>query len=79
MAEFFQIEDVVRSRGIGKHTVQESEWTRWEKVYPDIVSSLVFIYKETNNLRELEAILTEWIKRNPIDSNAKDILSDIQN
>ena len=76
---YLQLESMVRSRGFGNSTVRKGEWARWEKAYSEIISSLIFIYRETNKLEEAENHLIDWIKRNPNDSNAKDILSKIQN
>ena len=42
------------------------------------VSSLVFIYRENNQLIEAESILSEWVSRNPSDGNAKKILEEVR-
>ena len=44
-----------------------------KKAYPEIISSLVYIYRENNQLIEAESILSEWVNRNPSDGNAKNI------
>ena len=31
-----------------KKTIKKGEWGRWQKAYPEIISSLVFIYRENN-------------------------------
>ena len=49
----------------------------WQEAYPEIISSLVFIYRENNQLTEAESILSEWVSRNPSDGNAK-ILEEVR-
>jgi hypothetical protein len=38
----------------------------------------VFIYRATNNLGEAEAILSDWVNRNPNDDNARKILNEVR-
>ena len=57
---------MLKTRGFSKKTVKKGEWGRWQKAYPEIVSSLVFIYRENNQLIEAESILSEWVSRNQV-------------
>ena len=75
---YLQLESMVRSRGFGNSTVRKGEWARWEKAYPEIMSSLIFIYRETNKLEEAEMLLSDWVIRNPQDDNAANILEEIR-
>ena len=75
---YLQLESMVRSRGFGNSTVRKGEWARWEKAYSEIISSLIFIYRETNKLEEAEMLLSDWVIRNPQDDNAADILEEIR-
>ncbi len=61
-----------------RNTMKKGKWSRWEKAYPEIVSSLVFIYRETNRLADAEVILSEWVNRNPKDDNARKILDEVR-
>ncbi|GIS54427.1 hypothetical protein Ct9H90mP29_14690 [bacterium] len=48
------------------------------KAYSEIISSLIFIYRETDQLEEAEILLSDWVIRNPQDNNAADILEEIR-
>ena len=76
--DYLKKESMVSVRGFGKETVKRGEWGRWQKAYPEIISSLVYIYRENNQLNEAEAILSEWVDRNPSDGNAKKILEEVR-
>jgi len=76
---FLEIEDIISSKGFGENSIQKSEWNGWEKSFPEIISSLVYIYRENNRLAEAEVLLSEWIDRNPNDDNAKELLEEIKN
>ena len=69
--DFLQMESMVRVQGFNRKTMKKGKWARWEKTYPEIISSLVFIYRETNRLEDAEIILSGWVNRNPTDGNAK--------
>jgi hypothetical protein len=58
--------------------MKKGKWARWEKTYPEIISSLVFIYRETNRLEDAEIILSDWVNRNPTDGNARKILDEVR-
>ena len=72
-ADYLRKESMLKTRGFSKKTVKKGEWGRWQKAYPEIISSLVYIYRENNQLIEAESILSEWVSRNPSDGNAKNI------
>ena len=55
-------------------SISTNSWKRWQKAFPDVVSSLVYIYKSTNQNNEAEGVLIEWLSRFPNDSNAKKLL-----
>jgi hypothetical protein len=69
---------MVKTRGYSKKSVKKGEWVRWQKAYPEIVSSLVFIYRENNRFTDAELILSDWVDRNPTDKNAKNILDEVR-
>ena len=76
--DFLQMEAMVKVQGFSRKTMNRGKWNRWEKAYPEIISSLVYIYRETNKLDEAEIILSEWVNRNPTDDNAKKILDEVR-
>ena len=76
--DFLQMESMVRVQGFNRKTMKKGKWARWEKSYPEIISSLVFIYRETNRLEDAEIILSDWVNRNPTDGNAKKILDEVR-
>ena len=69
---------MIQNEGFSDKTVQKSEWNQWEKAYPEIMSSLVFIYRESNQFTDAEIILSEWVKRNPNDWKSKEVLEEIR-
>ena len=76
--DFLQMEAMVKVQGFSRKTMNRRKWNRWEKAYPEIISSLVYIYRETNKLDEAEIILSDWVNRNPTDDNAKKILDEVR-
>jgi len=77
-SEYLRKENMLKTVGFSKKTVKKGEWGRWQKAYPEIISSLVFIYRENSQLTEAELILSEWVSRNPSDGNAKKILEEVR-
>ena len=63
----------------GLSSISSNSWRKWQKAFPDIVSSLVYIYKSTNQNNEAEGVLVDWISRFPNDSNAKKLLEEVRN
>ena len=78
MIQFLQLEGMVKAQAFGRNTITKSEWNRWQKSYPEIVSSLVYMYRKTNRLMDAEIVLSDWVDRNPSDKNAKKILNEIR-
>ena len=75
--EYFKIENLVKIKGLS--SISSNNWQKWQKAFPDIVSSLVYIYKSTNQNKEAEGVLVDWISRFPNDSNAKKLLEEVRN
>ena len=76
--EFIQMENTVKINGFSKGSVSSNRWKRWQKAFPDIVSSLVYIYKSTDQKLEAEDVLVDWISRFPNDNNAKKLLEEVR-
>lgn len=56
-----------------------STWNAWTRSFAEIVSALVLIYKELELNEPHKELLQKWIERNPEDSQAKRMLSDLDN
>jgi len=76
--QYLQMEGMVKIRGFNDKSITKSQWARWQKAYPEVVSSLVFIYRKNNQLMDAELVLSDWVDRNPTDKNAKKILDNIR-
>ena len=74
-SEYLMKENMLKTLSL---TIRKDEWEKWEKAYPEIISSLVFIYRQNNQLIDAESVLSDWILRNPSDSNAKKILQEVR-
>ena len=74
--DYFKIENLIKIQGMS--SISTNSWKRWQKAFPDIVSSLVYIYKSTNQNNEAEGVLVEWLSRFPNDSNAKKLLEEVR-
>jgi len=75
--QFQQIEGMVKTRGFSKN-VTKNKWARWQKAYPEVISSLIYIYRKKDMLADAELVLSEWVDRNPSDENAKKILNEVR-
>jgi len=76
-AEFGQIEAMVRLEGYGRKTATKKQWSQWQKSYPDIISSLVYAYKNTGQDDNAKMILNDWIQKYPQDKAAQQMLESI--
>jgi len=76
--QFLQLENMVKLKGFSSDFISKRQWNKWQKIFPEIVSSLVYIYKSTNQTLEAEAVLVDWISRFPNDKNAVKLLEEIQ-
>ena len=65
-------------KGFDKKFVSRKKWSQWQKAYPEIVNSLVYIYRKNNRSMDAEIVLSDWVMRNPNDTNAKEILNQIR-
>ena len=74
--QYFKIENIVKVKGFS--SISNNSWKKWQKAFPDIVSSLVYIYKSTNQNNAAEGVLVDWISRFPNDTNAKKLLEEVR-
>ena len=77
-AEFLQMERMVNLQGFGSKSVAQKKWHQWQQAYPDMVSSLIFIYRNSNRQEDAEIILNDWVQRNPGDKNALKLLEKVR-
>jgi tetratricopeptide (TPR) repeat protein len=70
-ADFNQIEN-------GDLRVTQKEMEEWRKNFTQIVSSLVYTYKQLDQHSEAEAILADWLDKNPNDPVAQKLLEDLK-
>jgi len=70
-ADFKQIEN-------GDLRVTQKKMEEWRKNFTQIVSSLVFTYKQLDQYSEAEAILGDWLDNNPNDPVAQKLLEDLK-
>ncbi len=75
---FIDVENLVRTKGIKKAGLTQSSWDKWQRLYSEIVSSLVLTYRSLESWESMESVLNDWLVRNPNDFNAKEMLEDIR-
>ena len=73
--EYINTEKIINDKSILGSSI--SDWNKLEKAFPDIVSSLVHIYKEEGNKKDAKVILKDWISRFPDDDNAKNLMNNL--
>jgi len=76
---YLGVENIVRTKGIKKAGLTQQTWDKWQRLYGEIVSSLVLTYRSTESWKPMEEILNDWLIRNPNDFNAKEMLNEVQN
>ena len=62
----------------GQRLSSAKEMEQWRTYFTQIVSSLVFTYKQLDMKPKAEAILTDWLDKNPNDPVAKKLLEDLK-
>tara|TARA_B100001113_G_scaffold299641_1_gene258071 strand:- start:1032 stop:1613 length:582 start_codon:yes stop_codon:yes gene_type:complete len=73
--EYIKMENMIKINGFS--AIPSASWKRWQKAFPDIISSLVYIYKATNQYQLAQDVLVDWISRFPNDNNAKKLLEEV--
>ncbi|MFC1566103.1 hypothetical protein ACFL4B_04095, partial [Candidatus Neomarinimicrobiota bacterium] len=75
---YLDIETLVRAKGIKKAGLTQASWDRWQRLYAEIVSSLVLTYRSSESWEPMESVLNDWLVRNPNDFNAKEMLDEVR-
>ena len=57
--------------------ISPSEWNNWQESLAEIVFLLYISYKEQEKYDKAEALLNNWIAKNPNDENATKLLEEI--
>ncbi len=60
------------------HSLLYGEMKEWQNYFTQIVSSLIFTYRQLDMESEAESILTDWLSKNPDDPVAKKLLEDLK-
>ena len=71
------IERSIIKRGFTATKISEKEWQDWQTSLPEIVYLLFLSYKNLEMYDEAKILLTDWIKKNPADDNAQELLDEI--
>ena len=71
------IERSIIKRGFTATKISEKEWQDWQTSLPEIVYLLFLSYKNLEMYDEAKILLTDWIKKNPTDDNAQELLDEI--
>ena len=62
----------------GQRLTSQGEMKEWQNYFTQIVSSLIFTYRQLDMESEAESILTDWLSKNPDDPVAKKLLEDLK-
>ena len=62
----------------GDRLTSKNEMEQWRNYFTQIVSSLVFTYKQLDMITEAQSVLTEWLDKNPNDPVAQNLLQDLK-
>ncbi len=71
------IENSIKKRGYTSTKISPSEWNNWQESLAEIVFLLYISYKEQEKYDKAEALLNNWIAKNPNDKNATKLLEEI--
>ena len=71
------IENSIKRRGYTSTKISPSEWNNWQESLAEIVFLLYISYKEQKKYEKAEALLSDWIEKNPKDENALKMLEEI--
>ena len=62
----------------GQRLTSQREMEEWRNYFTQIVSSLIFTYRQLDMESKAESILTDWLSKNPDDPVAKKLLEDLK-
>ena len=62
----------------GTRLTSQREIDQWRNYFVQIVSSLIFAYKNLEMYDQAESVVNEWLSKNPDDPVAKKLLNDLK-
>ena len=62
----------------GARLTSQREMDQWRDYFVQIVSSLIFAYKNLDMYDKAESVVNDWLKNNPDDPVAKKLLNDLK-
>ncbi len=75
---FEELYDDFKSIESGARLTSQREMEQWRSYFVQIVSSLIFAYKNLDMNDKAESIVNDWLKNNPDDPVAKKLLNDLK-
>ena len=75
---FEELYDDFKSIESGTRLTSQREMEQWRSYFVQIVSSLIFAYKNLDMNDKAESIVNDWLKNNPDDPVAKKLLNDLK-
>ena len=75
---FEELYDDFKSIESGTRLTSQQEMEQWRSYFVQIVSSLIFAYKNLDMNDKAESIVNDWLKNNPDDPVAKKLLNDLR-
>lgn len=73
---YLSLENAIKGQGLRKTRISQEGWNRWQRLYPDIVSSLVLTYRNLEEWSKTEQLLMQWLEHNPADTSARELLNE---
>ncbi|MAV15869.1 MAG: hypothetical protein CMG08_03550, partial [Candidatus Marinimicrobia bacterium] len=61
----------------GKRPTSQQEVGQWQENFTQIISSLVFAYKQLDMVDNAKNVLNDWLSKNPDDPVAKKLLQEL--
>ena len=61
----------------GKRLASQQEIGEWQESFTQIISSLVYAYKQLDMIDNAKGVLNDWLAKNPDDPVAKKLLEDL--
>ena len=61
----------------GKRPTSQQEVSQWQENFTQIISSLVFAYKQLDMIDDAKNVLNDWLSKNPDDPVAKKLLQEL--
>jgi len=70
-------ENIIKKSGIKKTKLTKEDWLEWQENTPEVVYLLYLSYKELERYDDGILLLEGWLKRNPQDLEAQNLLDEL--